>query len=112
MNRRHWLVILVGGLILVGSLVPVPADSPRQLAGLDKLVHVVDYAVLAGVVAYALDAEDSRTVSLVFVAVVAFGAGVEIAQGLVSERSCSRFDVLANAVGAALVLGYRALARR
>jgi len=102
---RWALVGVVAAVIFYASVLVVPAGGPDTgPIGVDKLYHAGGYFVLGLTVAYALlDADRPRSVrlALVFLAPVAFGVGVEIAQALVPARAFDPIDALANAVGAA-----------
>ncbi len=107
---RAGLALLAAVAIVVGSLVPAPAGGgpsalPVALPGADKLVHALAYAVLTVVTAAAVSARDRRTLLGVAGLVVALGAGVELAQTFVPTRTGDAFDLLANAVGAAVGAG-------
>jgi VanZ family protein len=111
MHTRWWPTLLVGGVILVLSLVPLGGGGPGPTGGavagigVDKLLHAVDYAALVLTVLYARRARDLRACLVVFVAVVVAGGAVELLQGLVPTRSPSVLDAAANAVGTALATG-------
>lgn len=106
MHRRWWPAVAVGTVVLVFSLVPLGGASGGSVAvlgvGVDKLLHVVDYAVLAFALGYAVRVRDPTTLLAVFAAAVLFGGVVELLQGLVPSRGTSMADAVANAVGAAL----------
>ena len=111
------LLVVAVGVVLVGSLVPVPATGDVSLAGpfgvgADKWIHAAGYAVVAGLAAATRERRDVsasprrvlRLVAVVAVvaAVAAFGAGVEVAQSFVPGRTASGADAVANTAGAAV----------
>lgn len=105
MNNRWLPAVLVAAVVLAFSVVPLGVDTGTGAisgVGLDKLLHVVDYAALAFALAYAVRARRARVLLAVFVVAVAFGGAVELLQGPLSTRMMSVADAGANAVGAAL----------
>lgn len=106
MTSRWWPAVLVAGAVLVFSLVPLGGGAAAGSGavagiGLDKLLHVVDYAALALALCYATRARTMGACLLAFAAAVAFGGAVELLQLPVPTRRGSLLDVAANAVGAA-----------
>jgi len=103
MRSRGWLPVIVALLVLAASLVPGGGGGGTLgPIGVDKLLHVVGYAVLAGTSLYALRTRTRRTTLVVFVLVTAFGGVVELLQAPVPGRAISLLDLVADAVGAAL----------
>lgn len=106
MHRHWWPTVAVGTVVLVFSLVPLGGGGSGGLVvagvGVDKLLHVVDYAALSFALGYGVGRRDRPTLLAVFVVVVAVGGAVELLQGLVPTRAPSLADAAANAVGAAL----------
>lgn len=79
-----------------------PSGSGGAVPHLDKVFHVLVYAILAFVMATAWP---KLPKAKVFWACVAFGGIMEVAQGVIaSGRTASLYDGLANSVGAALGL--------
>jgi VanZ family protein len=78
--------------------------SPLGLVGPDKWLHAAGYALLAALVASAVLPRTRRRHFAVLVAVVAYGALVELLQIPVAGRSGDVFDALANAAGAGATL--------
>ncbi|AEN05911.1 VanZ family protein [Halolamina sp.] len=104
MNTRWWPVVLVAAVVLAFSVVPLGGTASGAVSGvgLDKLLHVIDYAALAFALGYAIRARRARVLLAVFAAAVAFGGAVELLQGPLPTRATSLADAVANAVGAAL----------
>ena len=82
------------------ALTPTP---PREadLFGWDKLNHAAAFAAMAwaAVLGFREQRMARRTIAL---ALVAYGAGIEIAQLWVPGRSCEWGDLLADSVGVAM----------
>jgi VanZ family protein len=115
----RWLrwaaVAVVAGGILYASLLDPPTSGlaplgPLGLLGMDKWLHALAYAALAGTVALALAprAGTARVVVLAVIVSVAYGVGIEFAQAPLPERSFSVADMAADAVGVGVgVVGWR-----
>jgi VanZ family protein len=103
------LAVALALVILAASL--IPASGTPDTGHTDKLLHAAGYAVLAWLGARALPASSRTDAAGVLVAVVAFGAGVELLQPLVG-RNASRLDALANLVGAVAGMTYGGLSSR
>ena len=105
MDARRWLPVAVGVAVLAASLVPGTAGAGGGAVGpvgVDKLLHVAGYAVLAVATLVALRARTARSLVAVVVVVTAFGGVVELLQGFVPGRGVSVLDLVADAVGAVL----------
>lgn len=101
MNERRAAAAVLALVVLIASLAPAPggvAAASATAFGVDKLLHVVGYAVLTYAVASAVRARTARRLTAVVVAVTALGAGVELVQPLVG-RTASSLDALANLAG-------------
>jgi hypothetical protein len=111
------LALGVAGVILVGSLLPMPPSSPPTGSvlgsvlstngsvgflgvGVDKWVHGLSYAVLGGLVAAARGRRGGLELLVVVLAVAGLGVGIEVAQLAVPGRTGGSADALANLVGA------------
>lgn len=104
--RRAWLPALAFAALILG-VSSIPARSmpeAQSLWRLDKLVHALEYAVLATLVHRAL--RMSRAGNLFFLALVSavgcalFGGLDELYQSTVPGRDSSPLDALADLVGA------------
>lgn len=97
--RRFWLAgawLIVASLV-VGSLLPGPVVETVNVW--DKGEHALGYFALAG---WCLGLVRPGRYLAVVLGAVAFGVGLEIAQGvLTTTRLMDPIDVLANAIGAA-----------
>lgn len=103
--------ILCAGFIfwLSSQANPLPF-LPQALLSHDKLLHAVEYAVLAALVALPLGWLAPRWMLVVAVlAASAYGATDEIHQSLVPGRDADVYDWLADSAGA--LLGAAAMAR-
>ncbi|MFB6084200.1 MAG: VanZ family protein [Halorientalis sp.] len=114
----RWLgVATVAGFVLVTSVLVAPppepvVPAPPDLLPLDKWRHLLAYAALAYALAYALaDANRPRSHLAVgvFSVAVLYGVGIELWQWTIPNRFFSVEDAYANAIGAALVVGWYAV---
>ena len=104
---RFWLpVVLYAGLIFWASSQP-SVEAPAVIPHLDKLIHLVEYAVLGWLLARAL-IHASRIPNrgaikaLVICLVVLYGMSDEYHQSFVVGRSSEWLDLLADSVGGTL----------
>ena len=90
-----WGVMIV--IVIVGSMMPAN-DIPVPMAhGVDKIVHAMGYAVLAGM---ASSVFAGRARLIVLLALLLLGGVIEIAQGaLTASRSADLLDFAANSLG-------------
>ena len=103
---RAWLCLglLMALFITVMSL--LPANNLRSLGISDKIEHAAAYAVLAFWFASVMRRWDYL---YLFLALLAFGGGIEIAQGLMGlGREADLLDLAADAAGSVVGLGLAA----
>lgn len=91
-----WVLVLGVGWLAFDPKPPSVADT-----GHDKTQHLAAFLVLAVCAARAYPAQPPQRV---FVALLGFGALIELVQTLVPGRSAEWGDLLADAAGAALAL--------
>lgn len=117
---RWAAVALVALVILSYSIVPAPGSGtfrtgPFGLLGYSTWLHLLAYGGLAAALAYTLHdtpRPDWQVLALVFLAVAAYGAGIELLQSTLTARTAAYDDVLTNATGAGLaVVGWRLVTR-
>ena len=97
---------LVALAIFVLSAQP-SVPLPKGVFGADKIAHFIAYGVLAAAIALwpsrgAWRARPFRTAILVFALAALYGATDEFHQSFVPGRDMSAYDLLADAIGAAL----------
>lgn len=102
LNPQFWRSTLLLLCLVVAYLALTPTP-PREadLFGWDKLNHASAFAAMAwaAVLGFREQRMARRTIAL---ALVAYGAGIEIAQLWVPGRSCEWGDLLADSVGVAM----------
>lgn len=111
------LLGVVAVLAVIGyfSLFTAPPQAPGRTPFWDKHLHFAAYAGLALSLAYAtvrLRDRPFRRALVVFGGALLVGAGVELLQGTMPARYFGWGDLLANALGAALVGVWFLLERR
>lgn len=100
--RPRWLFWLCAMAILVLSLLPPTPDMPTT--GWDKANHAFGFALLAVLGGLAYPGRHVQSL----LGLLAYGAFIEVLQGLTSWRTAEAADLLADAIG----LGLGALALR
>jgi VanZ family protein len=114
----RWLgVAAVAGFVFATSVLVTPPPEPVvpgkvDPLPLDKWRHFLAYAAIAYALAYALaDSERPRThlAAGVVTLTVLYGVGIELWQWTIPNRFFSLGDAYANAIGAALVVGWYAV---
>jgi len=98
--RLIWLGILA--MVVAGSLIPHAGPLDADV-GLDKMLHGILYAILAGVAVGLF--HDRKTALFLAVAMAPTGFLLEIAQAHIAGRAFSAGDLLANNVGVITGLG-------
>ena len=103
MKRAFWFTCLV---VVAGALSP---QGPEQVTVVlsDKLVHAGAFFVLS---IFGLKAYPTHTLRII-VLLTCVGAGIEIAQGFTSTRSQEWEDLVADALGIGLGMGFIRLTR-
>ena len=117
---RWGAVALVALVILLYSVVPAPGSGtfrtgPFGLLGYSTWLHLLAYGGLAAAFAYTLQdtpRPDWQVLAVVFLAVAAYGVGIELLQSTLAGRSATYGDGLTNASGAGLaVVAWRIMTR-
>lgn len=105
MRRRlnRGLAIGIAGVILAGSIVPVPGGGGTGMVRLTMLGHLTAYFLLAGALLLVFHDTPRGHVEAV-AAAVGFGIAMELVQLQVPTRTFAVADVLVNMLGASLVL--------
>ena len=109
---RWTAVLAIAGFIFYASIFTVPpttaVDTFRpEFVPLDKWRHVVAYAAFAYALAYAIadsDLDHWRAALLVIGVAILYGTGIEVGQYFLAHRVFDLNDIVANAIGASLVL--------
>jgi VanZ family protein len=99
------------GMIFFLSHQPDDFSQLPQFAGSDKILHVIAYGLLAGTFLYGLHPfvdDSSRAVTAIIVVMfcLLFGISDEYHQSFIPGRQVSVWDVIADGVGATLVVAW------
>jgi len=100
MRYRSWLAIGLILLATVAVLSLIPLGAPLPVENGDKLEHLLVYASLASW--WQLPPGPQRRRWLAGLSLVAFGASLELLQGLTPYRTTDPWDALANSLGVLL----------
>ena len=101
----RWLPALAwAAWILKSTLDPDPEPPPIEVAHLDKIAHLVAWAILAGLCRWALGpaASSQRALWVSWGLAFGYGLAVEALQAPMATRSAELLDLVADAVGALL----------
>lgn len=90
-------------LISSRSRLPTP---PFAFEGLDKVLHAAAYAVLAGLLIWGAKRPGTRLALGLGLLATVYGASDEWHQSFVPGRESDGWDLLADAAGAVLVVGF------
>ncbi|MFT7723483.1 MAG: VanZ family protein [Roseateles sp.] len=99
-HRPLWRALLAALVIAITWLALSPAPPKTLDTGWDKANHTLAFAALAFTAARALWPRPRQWGWLVL-ALLAYGAGIEVAQGFLPPREASMLDLLADASGIA-----------
>ena len=98
--KRRWRWILAGLVTAVSWLALSPAPPDGLDTGWDKLNHASTFAVLTVVSIFAF-ARSQRNLWRLLVALLCYGAAIEVAQSFTPTRSAEWGDLLADLIGVA-----------
>jgi VanZ family protein len=109
-SERGWQLVLLAALVVatLGLLAPGAAVGVRASGHADKLAHVLLFTLLGLLGRRAYPGHPRWRI---FLALILYGAAIELAQSQ-TGRSPEAFDLVADAVGAAVVWVGRRAARR
>lgn len=102
-SRPLWRALLALLLIAITWLALSPAPPPKVNTGWDKANHALAFGALAFAAVWAWWPQPRRWGGLV-VALLGYGAAIEIAQSFVPPRSADWHDLLADGLGIAIGL--------
>ena len=105
MNKNIFRIILIGYLfiILILSTIPGRAIPDINLFSIDKLLHIIEYFILAFLAINAVKNLSTNTIIAIILIGIIYGGFNEIWQSLVAGRFASMYDAIANGVG--MILG-------
>ncbi len=89
--------------ILVVSTIPGSSIKILNIWSFDKILHIIEYFILAFLAINALKISSTKTVVIIVIFGIAYGGFNEVWQGAVAGRYASIYDAIANGVG--MILG-------
>lgn len=105
MSKKTFQIILVLYLfvILVLSTISGGALPKIDIFSFDKLLHVIEYFILAFLAINAIKIPSTKMIILIIIVGIVYGGFNEIWQGFVADRFASIYDAIANGIG--MVIG-------
>ena len=105
MSKKAFRIILIFYLfvILIVSTIPGRALPKIDIFSFDKLLHIVEYFILAFLAINAIKIPSTRIIILIIIIGIAYGGFNEILQSVVTDRFASIYDAIANGIG--MILG-------
>jgi VanZ family protein len=105
MSKKDFRIILIVYLfvILVLSTIPGGALPDFDIFSFDKLLHIIEYFILAFLAINAIKIPSTRIIILIIIIGIAYGGFNEIWQSLIADRFASVYDAIANGIG--MILG-------
>ena len=101
MSKKTFRIILIFYLfvILVVSTIPGGVLPKIDIISIDKLLHIIEYFILAFLAINAIKIPSTRIIILIIIIGIAYGGFNEIWQGMVADRFASVNDAIANGIG-------------
>jgi len=104
-------MVCIMGMIFFLSHQPYDSIQFPQFIGTDKSLHIIAYGILAGAFLYGLhpfvdDSNRGVTAIVVVLFCLLFGISDEFHQSFIAGRYVSFWDVVADGLGALLIVGW------
>ncbi len=105
MNKKVFRILLTiyAIAILAVSSIPGGALPHIDILSFDKILHIIEYSILAFLAINAIKTPSTRMILLIIVVGSVYGGLNEIWQTLVADRYASVYDAIANGIG--MVIG-------
>ncbi len=105
MNKKAYRIILITYLfvILILSTIPGRALPKVDIFSFDKLLHIIEYFILAFLAINAIKKVSANTIIVIIIIGTAYGGFNEILQSIVADRFASVYDAIGNGIG--MILG-------
>ena len=101
MSKKLFKYILIFYIIaiLAVSTIPGVAIPKFNIWSFDKILHIIEYFILAFLMINALRITTTRYILIIIIFGIAYGGFNEIWQGIVADRYASIYDAIANGIG-------------
>ena len=101
MSRKYFQIGLILYIIAILAVSTIPGSKiPKfNIWSFDKILHIIEYFILAFLAINAIKIPSMRIVILIVIIGFAYGVFNEIWQGIVADRYASVYDAIANGVG-------------
>ena len=101
MSKKSFKIILIVYLflVLIASTIPGGAIPKINIWSFDKLLHIIEYFILAFLMINLLKTPTTRSILVVIIIGIAYGGFNEIWQGVIAHRYASIYDAIANGIG-------------
>ena len=86
-------------LVLAASTIPGGAIPKITIWSFDKLLHIIEYFILAFLMINVLKNPTAISIFVVIIIGIAYGGFNEIWQGVIAHRYASTYDAIANGIG-------------
>ncbi len=93
----YFIVYIIA--ILAVSTIPGGKIPDLNIWSFDKLLHIIEYFILAFLAINAMKKISTRTIIIMIFFGIAYGGFNEIWQGVIAHRFASTYDAIANGVG-------------
>lgn len=105
MSKKVFRIILIVYLFVILALSTIPDGAiPKfDIFTIDKLLHIIEYFILAFLAINAIKIPSTKIIILIIIVGIVYGGFNEIWQGFVADRFASIYDAIANGIG--MVIG-------
>ena len=101
MSKKLFKYILIFYIIAILAVSTIPGGAiPKfNIWSFDKILHIIEYFILAFLMINALRITTTRYILIIIIFGIAYGGFNEIWQGIVADRYASIYDAIANGIG-------------
>ena len=105
MSKKAFRIILILYFFVILALSTIPGGAIPKLDvwSLDKILHIIEYFILAFLAINAIKIPSTKMIILIIIVGIVYGGFNEIWQGFVADRFASIYDAIANGIG--MVIG-------
>ncbi len=105
MSKKVFQILLTIYVIAILAVSSIPGGAlPHvDILSFDKILHIIEYSILAILAINAVKLTSTRTIIIIIILGTVYGGLNEIWQTLVADRFASIYDAIANGIG--MVIG-------